>query len=732
MGYKINDQFIQSIMNRKEGKEFSVSEVNMLNQSFFGKKIISKKEMTNITVNGIKFEDYLTEFGILGEDRYDQSLYSQMLYAFFNKQYEDNKHLYIKNGNVTAELKTKKPSLPWYVSFVRFFNKNAYREQYNRYTREMNAYNKLKDSIAKEFKPSKIAYTKETTKPIIEKDKKIDNNINIIEPIKEKGFNRNPKRISNIYQFDRSKENSEAEYANKIMANTTGLDLCKENVDIILLASFNIQELSELKEYIKDMPEFNDYKRAIDFKLNILNDDTEIEKGPNLLFGTGYKKMEKRQEFVCRQLIGGMLIDDINKILDKKIDIYNSMGTNVEQISKDYEITTSVFDRLAIKNIVEKKSLNQSDGVNKFKIKEDDSKKQFVLNMPPTEKQTTGNGCWSCSFGMLLKSYDVIVNQTEIRGYRPDFSLNNVPDNDLLAKIHEKMNFAYRATIDETNTIEDYSDLATKTIKNCSVCSAQLYNSPDTLLDLVTKTLKKTKAPICLFYQKHYRTIIGVENGHLILEDSIIDPKKGGQYRYPKENYNYYKNKYPNNSVVHVNSFNNNIEQMVGLTWIEQIKDPSKTDFYDEKIHKDFSEPQESFLRKETLSFTSMKWDQDEKGVHSVQYEVQLPKSYVKEVYKTKNMDYKFDNEIVKEENKVDKKENNKIFELFNEIINDVPDLEKINEEAKNNKKVNIIVEESNVKNEIKNKDVSKEKTKEANNVKEDVKEETFKRSNTI
>ncbi|MBR4580308.1 MAG: hypothetical protein IKO32_03650 [Lachnospiraceae bacterium] len=56
---------------------------------------------------------------------------------------------------------------------------------------------------------------------------------------------------------------------------------------------------------------------------------------------------------------------------------------------------------------------------------ENNGKGKVKINLKMPKRQTSGNGCWSHGLQMMLLSNGIFVNQEDIRGYRPDYTLQD-------------------------------------------------------------------------------------------------------------------------------------------------------------------------------------------------------------------------------------------------------------------------------------------------------------------
>jgi len=188
---------------------------------------------------------------------------------------------------------------------------------------------------------------------------------------------------------------------------------------------------------------------------------------------------------------------------------------------------------------------------------EPDEKDGFVgfSNLKYPNTQTSGNGCWSCSYSLLLKSRGVDLSQEKIRAWRPDRSKDTTKDEKRIG-IQRKRNAAsFRMNTDGVNGLMENADLLGQVLPNTSM--AQISMKPlvpdeltvdgkqvdkkqyqtilkyyqeqmkTRLTDTIRQAIEVDKSPVALSIDGHFVTITGIsKDGKTIrYEDSL--PAKG-------------------------------------------------------------------------------------------------------------------------------------------------------------------------------------------------------------
>ncbi|MCR5103649.1 MAG: YolD-like family protein [Eubacterium sp.] len=164
--------------------------------------------------------------------------------------------------------------------------------------------------------------------------------------------------------------------------------------------------------------------------------------------------------------------------------------------------------------------------------------------------QSSGNGCWSVAYSILLKSRGVDLSQEHIRGWRPDQTKNPVEKNQQNER--NRNSLMYRMNTDGVNTISQNSDLMTQVIPNTEMRTVKISEPPiessikvdgkapnrqdfekikENYIEqstrffenIVTKAIKEDHSPIAITYHGHYMTITGIspDGKRIRCEDSF-------------------------------------------------------------------------------------------------------------------------------------------------------------------------------------------------------------------
>ena len=158
-------------------------------------------------------------------------------------------------------------------------------------------------------------------------------------------------------------------------------------------------------------------------------------------------------------------------------------------------------------------------------------------------KQTSGNGCWSCAYTLLLKSRGVNMSQEEVRAWRPDYDKNTAKEDKANPSRQYSMN------TDSINSVFENADLLGTVLPNTGMKQLTI-NPADTaeiliggkplnkdqakivddyykaqakelLRKTVTDAIKNSRSPVATVYKGHYVTITGIApDGRLRIENS--------------------------------------------------------------------------------------------------------------------------------------------------------------------------------------------------------------------
>ncbi len=184
---------------------------------------------------------------------------------------------------------------------------------------------------------------------------------------------------------------------------------------------------------------------------------------------------------------------------------------------------------------------------------EPDEKDGFVgfSDLKYPNQQTSGNGCWSCSYSLLLKSRGIDLSQEKIRAWRPDRSKDRTvksKDNGIQRK---QSAASYRMNTDGVNGLMENADLLGQVLPNESM--AQITMKPlvkdelfvdgepvdnaqyktilvyykeqmkAQLTDQIRKAIQVDKSPVALAIDGHFVTITGIskDGKRIRYEDSL-------------------------------------------------------------------------------------------------------------------------------------------------------------------------------------------------------------------
>ena len=224
--------------------------------------------------------------------------------------------------------------------------------------------------------------------------------------------------------------------------------------------------------------------------------------------------------------------------------------------------------------------------------------------------QTSGNGCWSVAYSMLLKSRGVELDQAQIRGWRPDRTkdADQAPEHDTGA-FRARNSASAKMNMDAVNSIDEMSDLMMQVLPNTSMTTVtvnpllvsdllvdgkqlnpksnadqkdiqiinQNYDAQAELFlrNVINKAIKDDHSPVAIMHKGHYMTITGISpDGKTVrCEDSQGSPDKLTKY-IPVSNIindSLHERVLENGDIIQPGGFK--------LTWLHDLKVPE----YDKK-----------------------------------------------------------------------------------------------------------------------------------------------------
>ena len=142
--------------------------------------------------------------------------------------------------------------------------------------------------------------------------------------------------------------------------------------------------------------------------------------------------------------------------------------------------------------------------------------------------QTTGNGCWSCAYAMLLESRGVSLNQQIVRAYRPDMGVNDTKaiGNVDVAGLLSNQFFSPYELADLTSKVLPTSALRqVGTPYFNSKDPASVRNVKEFIKATVTESITKHKSPIAISTGYHFMTIVGLKGDRVrVLNSTSTNP----------------------------------------------------------------------------------------------------------------------------------------------------------------------------------------------------------------
>ncbi len=138
------------------------------------------------------------------------------------------------------------------------------------------------------------------------------------------------------------------------------------------------------------------------------------------------------------------------------------------------------------------------------------------------QHQSTGNGCWSCAYAMLLQSRGVRLDQRMVRGFRPAVGVNEFGETDV-----ERVKGVLR---DDVYSPYELADLTGKVLPGTALRQVAFtgLNTPQKRADAyqtarqnILDALLVHRSPIALRNGNHFITIVGIEGDQLKVLDSL-------------------------------------------------------------------------------------------------------------------------------------------------------------------------------------------------------------------
>ncbi|MCQ2517772.1 MAG: hypothetical protein MJ119_03335 [Lachnospiraceae bacterium] len=197
---------------------------------------------------------------------------------------------------------------------------------------------------------------------------------------------------------------------------------------------------------------------------------------------------------------------------------------------------TEVLNSLEASRLTNKKAPIEpvNDGVN------------VMINIDQNEFQTSANGCWSVSMGMLLKSRGVDIPQSCIRSFRPG------KDKEDAKKMYNssKESMKQLNTDTESNPFEK-ADLVGKVLPNTGMKAKKMTVRDNDLfknsfMTAVREAIEKDKSPVSMLLVNHFVTVVGAgkridKNGNnvdcIYFKNSLADSERPIEKQNPNQTY---------------------------------------------------------------------------------------------------------------------------------------------------------------------------------------------------
>ena len=143
------------------------------------------------------------------------------------------------------------------------------------------------------------------------------------------------------------------------------------------------------------------------------------------------------------------------------------------------------------------------------------------------QHQSTGNGCWSCAYAMLLQSRGVRLDQRMVRYFRPEVGVNEISGTTL--------GDAAGILSDDVFSPFELADLTGKVLPGTALRQVSFFglNTPKKRADAyqaarenIMEALLVHRSPVALRNGGHFVTIVGIEGDQLKILNSLGDESK--------------------------------------------------------------------------------------------------------------------------------------------------------------------------------------------------------------
>lgn len=144
--------------------------------------------------------------------------------------------------------------------------------------------------------------------------------------------------------------------------------------------------------------------------------------------------------------------------------------------------------------------------------------------------QSTGNGCWSCAYAMLLESRGVSLDQRAIRNFRPEGNRNRYQKTDkrTVAGLVGDQMFSPFELADLTGKMLPKTAMRQMILKGVET-KEQKSTAYNALQETIRDALKENQSPVALRRGKHFVTIVGIEGDKLTVLNSNVWSKSSIQ-----------------------------------------------------------------------------------------------------------------------------------------------------------------------------------------------------------
>ncbi len=273
------------------------------------------------------------------------------------------------------------------------------------------------------------------------------------------------------------------------------------NVSNFIISNIDVlEQLDKDREIVASMNRISEDKRAEYLYENLADDIVKVKKQPDEYYA-GYKNIKDEAEKEKLNSNDTAVLYQLykNSLKDKKDAVYCSYIS--DRVKKLQNIDSAAREAAMNGGIrPQGQPVIQGDNIR-------------IPGIPVGVIQTANNGCWSVALSLMLGYRGVVLNQSDIRGFRPDKEVFGEAD------VNE-------ANADNPMDLNAYMDVVNRVAPNTAFnviedSAADIDSARNKLKAMIRKGLGKDNSPVAIYTGGHYRTITAIEDGIIHMSDSL-------------------------------------------------------------------------------------------------------------------------------------------------------------------------------------------------------------------